>query len=111
MPTKTFKSDHDSEAGIIVSKNVARMNGNKNNYVAVDEKGVTINGPISFVSGSGQIRFGGLWTMNSEMSLSLPSTMATPTPVMVINPPIAQLGNVMKDAVVMMGLMGALAVI
>jgi hypothetical protein len=107
MPIKTWKADPDSEAGMVVAKNAARMNGNKDNYVMADERGVTVNGPISFVSGSGQVRFGGLWVMQNELMLSLPSTMATPTPVMTINPPIAQFESIMEDAAVMMALLGA----
>ena len=109
MPTKTIKSDATSEAGVVIAKNVVRMHGNKDNYVMTDEKGTTVNGPISFVSGSGQMRFGGLWVMQNEMMLSLPSTMATPTAVMTINPPVAQLANLMGEAVVMMKLLGSFA--
>jgi hypothetical protein len=109
MPTKTIKSEPDGEAGIVAAKNAVRINGNKDNYVLADERGVTVNGPVSFVSGSGQIRFGGLWVMQNEMMLSLPSTMATPTPVMTINPPVGQLAAIMKDAAVMMSLLATFA--
>jgi hypothetical protein len=111
MGTKTFKSDSDSVAGVSVSKNTVRVHGNKDNYVMADERGVTINGPMSFVSGSDQIRIGGLWTMSNQLMLSLPSTMATPTPTLMINPPIKQFETVMKDAAVMIGLLGALSTI
>lgn len=109
MPTKTIKSEANSEAGFVAATNVVRMNGNKDNYVMADEKGVTINGPISFVSGSGQVRFGGLWVMNNELMMSLPSTLATPSPVMTINPPIAQLASIMKDSAIMISLLGSFA--
>jgi len=104
-----MKAEHDAEAGIVIAKNATRMNGNKDNYIMADEKGVTVNGPVSFPSGSGQIRFGGLWVMQNEMMLSLPSTLATPTPVMVINPPLKQLAGLMADAAVMMSLLGSFA--
>ena len=109
MPINTWKAEPDGEAGFVAAKNAVRMNGNKDNYVMADERGLTLNGPVSFVSGSGQIRFGGLWVMQNELMLSLPSTMATPTPVMTINPPIAQFESIMKDAAVMMALIGAFA--
>jgi hypothetical protein len=105
MGEKTFKSDSDAVAGVSVSKTSVRMNGNRDNYVLTDEKGTTISGPTSFVSGSDQIRIGGLWTMNNQLLLSLPSTMATPTPVLMINPPVKQLASVMADATVMIGLL------
>ena len=74
-----------------------------------DERGVTVNGPVSFVSGSGQVRFGGLWVMNNELMMTLPSTMATPSPVMTVNPPIAQLQSLMQEAAVMMTLLATFA--
>jgi len=109
MPKRTIKAEPDGEAGIVAAKNAVRMNGNKDNYVMVDDKGTTINGPVSFVSGSGQIRFGGLWVMNSELMMSLPSTLATPSPVMTINPPLAQLSSLMADSVIMIALLGSFA--
>jgi len=109
MAIKTFKADDAGESGFVAAKNATRMNGNKDNYVMADDKGIWINGPVSFISGSGQIRFGGLWVMNNELSLTLPSTMATPTPVMTINPPIGQLASLIKDSVVMISLLGAFA--
>lgn len=108
MPTKTFKSDADSKAGIVASKNAVRMNGKEDHYVMADERGITINGPMSIVSGSSQMRFSGLWTMNTELKLSLPSTMATPTAVMTINHPIKQFKALMEEASVMIGLFGAI---
>lgn len=107
MGTRTIKSGADAVAGIVVSSNASRMHGNKDNYVMTDERGTTINGPMSFVSGSDQIRIGGLWTMNNQLLMTLPSTMATPTPVLMINPPIKQFKTIMQDAMVMIGLLGA----
>jgi len=106
--TKTIKANNDSSAGVVLATNTVRMHGTKDNYVMADEKGVTINGPVSFVSSTSQMRFAGLWTMSNQMRMSLPSTMATPTPVMMINPPIRQFGGLMKEAVVMIGLLSAL---
>jgi hypothetical protein len=101
----------DSPAGVVVAGNTVRMHGNKDNYVMADERGVTVNGPMSFVSGSDQIRIGGLWTMSNQLMLSLPSTMATPTPVLMINPPVKQFATIMKDAAVMIALLGALSAV
>ena len=110
MPgTKTLKSSPDAESGVVVSTNVSRIHGNKDNYVMADERGVTISGPMSFVSGSDQIRIGGLWTMNNQLLMTLPSTMATPTPMLIVNPPVKQFASLMKDAAVMIVLLGAVS--
>ena len=97
----------DSDAGAVIAGNTVRIHGNQDNFLLADDKGVTINGPMSFPSGSGQMRFGALWTMNSEIALSLPSTMATPTPVMQISPPVGQIANLIKDVAVMTALIAA----
>lgn len=111
MPTKIIKAEPTSNAGVVIADSATRMHGNKDNYIQADEKGVTINGPMSIPSGSGQMRFSALWVMNNELALSLPSTIATPTPVMTINPPIAQLTSIMTDAMSMMALFGMLSAI
>lgn len=108
MGTKTIKSTSDSNAGIVVSENAVRANGSKDNSITIDDKGITLNGPMSIPGGSSQIRFSALWTMNTELMLSLPSTLATPMPVMTINPPVKQIASLVKDATVMIGLMTAL---
>jgi hypothetical protein len=104
MGTKVFKSDSEATAGLTVSSKLCRMHSNKENYVLVDDKGITIDGPISIVSGSSQVRYSALWTMNTETLLTLPSTMATPTPVMTINLPVKQIASLIEEASVMIGL-------
>jgi len=81
------------------------MNSGEDNAINIDERGVTINGPMSLVGGTNQIRVGALWTFNNMMALSLPSTIATPTPVLMIDPPGKQLASLMKQAALMIALL------
>ena len=106
---RTFKSSPDSSAGIVAAKNVVRMHGAKENFVMTDEKGTTVSGPMSFVTGTDQLRFAGLWTMANQLRLTLPSTIATPTPVMVVNPPIRQFTALAKDASLFISLIATLS--
>lgn len=106
--TKTFKESPDSPAGMVVDNKTTRMVGNQDNFVMTDDKGVWVGGPVSFISGSAQTRWGGLWTMNNELAMSLPSTMATPTQVMNIDPPLKQFESLMADAAIWIGLIGSL---
>lgn len=108
MAIKVIKSSPGSDAGVVVSEKVVRMNSNEDNGVMVDERGVTISGPVSFVSGTNHIRVGGLWTFNNPTQLMVPSTIATPSPVLMVDPPVKQLANIMKDTAVMIGLLGGL---
>lgn len=106
---KTIKDTPEAAAGLVVGTNAARLMGKRDHYVAVDERGTTINGPVSFVSSPQQIRMGGLWTFNNPLTMSIPSTLATPSPVLIVNPPVKQVASLMKDAVIMMGLLATLS--
>ena len=106
---KTWKYSGDSPAGMVVGNSNARINGTADNYVNCDDRGTTISGPVSFVTMPNQIRFGGLWTMSNIMQLSLPSTMATPSPVMRVDPPIKPFLSLMKTTTTMMILCGMLS--
>jgi len=109
--TRVIKTSPTSQAGIVVSDTVVRMNVGEDNGVVVAENGTTISGPVSFVSGPNHIRVGGLWTFNNAMALSIPSTMATPSAVLMIDPPLRQFAGIMATATVMIGLIGALGVL
>lgn len=109
MGTKTIKSNSGSAAGVVVSDNSARITVNEDNGVIVDEKGTTINGPISLVTNPNQVRVGGLWTFNNPFQMMIPSTYATPSVVLMVDLPIKQLTSIMKDAAVMIALLSAVS--
>lgn len=109
MGTKKIKSSSESKAGIVVSESVVRATVDKDKGVIVDERGVTIQGPVSFVSGTNHIRFGGLWRMASPLQLTLPSTMATPNAVLQISPPIQHFSTIVKQVAVMAALTASLS--
>lgn len=111
MGTKVIKSNAAADAGVVVADNVVRMNSNEDNGVMVDERGVTVTGPVSFASGTNHIRVGGLWTFNNPVMMMVPSTMATPSAVLMVDPPMKQLVNIMKDTSVMLSLLGGLSAI
>jgi hypothetical protein len=111
MAQRVYKSSTNAEAGLVISDNLARLMGNRDNYVMSDNRGTTISGPVSLVAGLDQMRVGGLWTFSNSMQLSLPSTMATPTPVLRIDPPVRQIKELMESVVVMVGLIGGLSAI
>jgi hypothetical protein len=109
MGTKVIKSEPGADAGVVVSNTVVRATVKEDKGIMVDERGTTISGPVSFVSSTSDIRFGGLWTMNNPIQMSLPSTYATPTPTLMIDPPVKQLKTIMADAAVMIALLGGLS--
>ena len=105
---KTLKSHPKSKAGIVVSETTVRATVNEDNGIMVDERGTTITGPISLASSPNQIRVGGLFTFQSAIMGMLPSTMATPSPMYMIDPPVKQVGNLVKQAAIMGALIGGI---
>ena len=49
-----------------------------------------IQGPVSFSSPFTRIRFHGIYKLNPLQTLGFPSTMVTPIPTFIINPPIKE---------------------
>jgi hypothetical protein len=108
MGTKVVKSSPSADTGLVVSENAVRLTSTEDNGITVGDKGTTIQGPISIVAGGESIRVGGLWTLNSTMTLSLPSTLATPSPVFNIDAPTKAFEGLVQEVVVMLELLGAL---
>jgi hypothetical protein len=103
MGTKTLKVA-GSDSGIVVSDNRVRINAGEDNGINVDKKGITFCGPISFVNGINQIRSGGIFTFNNMVTLTLPSTIATPSPVLIIDLPVKQIKSLMEETAIMMAM-------
>jgi hypothetical protein len=95
--TQVIKTSPVAAAGVVVGENSVRISGTESSGIIMDNRGLSINSPISIGSGAAQMRFGIMWTMNSEMALQIPSTTATPTPVMMINPPFKGIASLVKD--------------
>lgn len=109
MGIKKIKSSPEADAGIVVSESVVRTTVRKENGVIVDERGTTIQGPVSFAAGTNHIRFGGLWAMNGPLQLTLPSTMATPNAVLQISPPVQHFTGIVKQVAIMAALTAGLS--
>ena len=108
MPSKVWKADFESPAGIAVGNEVARIHGNKENYVQCDGLGTYVSGRMSLLSQMQNIRTGGLWTFNTNWALMIPSTLGTPVPVLNVNPPLKMLANIGQQAALMIGLFASL---
>jgi hypothetical protein len=109
MDPKILKTNPKSKSGVVVADNSVRLNAGEDSCVNVDERGITFAGPISFVNGIDQIRVGAMFSFNSTIKLLIPSTISTPTAILKVDPPIRQIASLMKDAAIMMSLIGSLA--
>lgn len=67
---------------------VGIIGGPTHGIFSSSELGNILKGPTSITATPGQIRIGGLWTMNPLLMMGLPSTMVSPIPTLVFNPPV-----------------------
>ena len=75
------------------------------NAVSINrENGVFVNGPVSFSSTIDSVKFAGTFRINPIAASGLPSTMVTPIPMFIIEPPIAGISNITAAASILAGL-------
>jgi len=103
---KILKVNPSSKAGIVVSENTVRSTVNEDNGIMIDERGTTITGPMSIAASPNQIRVGGLFTFQNSISGMLPSTIATPSPMYMVDPPIKQVQNLVQQVAIMGAMIG-----
>ena len=106
--TKTIKNRPWSTAGVILNDRLIRMTVDEDNGIMVGPGGSTFQGPISIVASPTHIRIGGLWTFNKSVELTLPSTLATPAPVLLQdnNGVTESFESIVKDVGFFTGLIG-----
>ena len=101
MVKKSWKVGPESTAGMTITDRNAAMFANKDNFVLTDESGIYFVGPQSHVTTPENIRVAGLWTQNTAYQQMVPSTIVTPIPNLIINPPFQGLKQ-LADAVSLM---------
>ncbi len=95
--TRVFRTSSTSKASILLDDNAVSLIGNKNNVIIADERGITIKGPVSFVSDSSERRSGGLFVGLGNFMDMIPSTLVTPLPRVIPMPPAFAVVNIAKD--------------
>jgi len=103
---KTMKATATSNSGIVIGENSVRATVNDEHGILINEKGTTLTGPLSFAVGPDQIRVGGLFTFQGAIMGMLPSTMATPSPMYKMDPPLKQLASVAAQTALIATLIG-----
>ena len=82
----------DSPAGIEISGGHVRVQGGPNIGISTfDGIGTVVRGPFHIMARPDQIRIWGLWKFNPLLLSMIPSTIFTPMPVLILDPPIAPL--------------------
>lgn len=95
--TRVFRASKTGKASIELSENSAALIGDKRHFVICDDKGVTIKGPVSFVSDSLGRRTGGLFVGINDFFEMIPQTIITPVPSKIPFPPLALIPSIGKD--------------
>jgi hypothetical protein len=101
MAKKSLKLGPESKAGVEVTDRNVTVAADKDNFVSVDESGIYIVGPQSWVTTPENIRVAGLWTQNTAYRQMIPSTIVTPIPNLVVNPPIKGIKMIAESVALM----------
>lgn len=94
---RIWKATSDSPSGFMVTPDAVVMAGTKSNFIAIDNNGTNIAGPISLMSSSDQIRQGGLFVQMNDFIKMIPGTIVTPIPAQIPFPPIALVANIAES--------------
>jgi hypothetical protein len=86
--TRVYRTGNADSSSILQTEDSISIIANKDNFIVVDDKGITIKGPVSIVADSPNIRVGGLFVGAPDLSKMIPSTIITPLPQQIPMPPI-----------------------
>lgn len=100
-----FRSSKTSKASIYLDETSASLVGNSKNFITVDDRGITIRGPVSFVSDTGNRRTAGLFTGINDFLEMIPSTMVTPIPAKIPSPPVFAVTAIARDVAFFLSLL------
>lgn len=89
MAKRVIKATESSKAGIEVTENSIKLVGSNESFVVINEKGVYLGSKLSFIANTEDIRMGGMFVQTPLHQQMLPSTITTPVPNVVFNPPLS----------------------
>ena len=104
---KIWRATKDSEAGFMITPEIAVMAANKNVFIAAAKEGLFLSGPLSIVTMGSQVRRGGLFVEQTEWLKMIPSTMVTPIPQVLPIPPVALFSTIAKSLPFILAMMVA----
>ena len=102
---RVFRSSKGSRASLLLDENEAALIGDSRNFVAANNSGVIVRGPVSFISDSSDRRSSGLFIGLPDFMQMIPSTIMTPLPHRIPFPPIFAVAAISKDLAFFMALM------
>ena len=103
--SRVIRTHSAAKAGIFVEDDAVSIVGDSRNFIVADDRGITIKGPISFVSDSMNRRTGGLFVGINDFLEMIPQTIITPIPSKIPFPPVFAIGAIVKDLAFFMALL------
>lgn len=94
---RIFRTSNKSKASIYLENNAVSIIGDSRHFIVCDDRGVTIKGPVSFISDSMGRRTAGLFTGINDFLETIPQTIITPIPSKIPFPPVFAVQNIVKD--------------
>lgn len=94
---RVFRTSPKAKASLYLQDNSASLIGDSRHFITCDERGVTIKGPVSFISDSMGRRTAGLFVGINDFLEMIPQTIITPIPSKIPFPPIFAVTNLTQD--------------
>ena len=106
---KIFKFSENSPASVQAKDDAVYLMGSKvNRFVSTRDFGNFVSGPTTFIEHPQNIRIGGVYRFNGQLTSTVPSTIMTPIPTLVLDIPgeatLRTLKNILTDFKQMIGL-------
>jgi hypothetical protein len=94
---RVIRTSKTQKAGIFLQDNAVSIVGDSRHFIVVDERGITIKGPVSFISDSMGRRTAGLFTGINDFLEMIPQSIVTPIPSKIPYPPVFAVADIVRD--------------
>lgn len=102
---RVIRTSPTAKASVYVQDNAASLIGDSRHFITCDDRGVTIKGPVSFISDSLGRRTAGLFVGINDFMEMIPQTLITPIPSKIPFPPVFAIQNLTTDLAFFMALL------
>lgn len=94
---RVFRTGKQGKGAVFLEDEAVTIAGDSRHFITVDNRGVTIKGPVSFISDSLGRRTAGLFVGINDFLEMIPQTIITPIPSKIPFPPAFAISNIAKD--------------
>lgn len=102
---RVIRTSDTAKSSVYLEDNAVSIIGDSRHFIVVDERGITIKGPVSFISDSLGRRTAGLFTGINDFLEMIPQTIITPIPSKIPVPPAFAIVDIARDLAFFMSLL------